>query len=383
MCPHTLRQSGIVDGALLYLREERDVPPAPEVYDVPSFAAAATERMPALWSGTLRTVGLAAVAGLLLAGSSTAAVVLQGTGPGGGSGTLTGIIFAAALILLGAPVMRLRALPAGVALTAAGAAVSVTTAAWATADPGTGALLAAGGITLAMAAWPRGRASMFPGFPAPDCFGAGRGLGAAQLEHIRRTSGRRAGGYCRHLHTGCRPADSHGDCGARRPRRRPAPGQAHHPTQHLGRRPFGPRGAHRMDHDFVRRDSNRRSRHRDCRGPAVWAALLPLALLGALTFRGLSLPLLAQRAGVYVVAAAGYLASVIVFARAAEQPFLLAGAAAVGVLVLAASAARVRDQTAARLRVVAARIELCCVLSTIPLVLGLSGAYTQLGQTFG
>ena len=114
-----------------------------------------------------------------------------------------------------------------------------------------------------------------------------------------------------------------------------------------------------MDPDFVRGDGDREAAAAVTATAAdrpVWAALLPLALLGALTFRGLSLPLLAQRAGVYVAAAAGFLASVIVLARAAEQPFLLAGAAGMGVLVLAASAARVRDQTAARLRVVAARM---------------------------
>lgn len=51
----TLRQAGIPDGSMLYLREERDVPAAPDVYDVPSFAAESTERLPALWAGPLRT----------------------------------------------------------------------------------------------------------------------------------------------------------------------------------------------------------------------------------------------------------------------------------------------------------------------------------------
>lgn len=40
----TLRQAGISDGSMLYLRDERDVPSAPDVYDVPSFTAESTER---------------------------------------------------------------------------------------------------------------------------------------------------------------------------------------------------------------------------------------------------------------------------------------------------------------------------------------------------
>jgi ESX secretion system protein EccD len=381
---HTLRQSGIVDGALLYLRDERDVPPAPEVYDVPSFAAAATERMPALWSGTMRTVGLAAVAGLLLAGSSTAAVLLQGTGPGGSSGTLTGIMFAAALILLGGPVMRLRALPAGVALTAAGAAVSVTTAAWATADPGTGALVAVGAITLAMAAMAAGTGKYVPWLSSAGLLSALGGTWAL-VNWSTSDAPLAAGlaGIAGIFTLGVAPRMATAIAGlsgldddqrqGRRITRRSTLDAVH--------------SAHGALTGWTLISSAVTATAAAVTATAadrpVWAALLPLALLGALTFRGLSLPLLAQRAGVYVAAAAGFLASVIVLARAAEQPFLLAGAAGMGLLVLAASAARVRDQTAARLRVVAARIELCCVLSTIPLVLGLSGAYTQLGQTFG
>ncbi len=95
------------------------------------------------------------------------------------------------------------------------------------------------------------------------------------------------------------------------------------------------------------------------------------------------MPLLAQRAGVYVAAAGACWGATLVFVLASKQPLWLVVAAALAVLVLVACMVRVREQTAARLRVIASRLELLCVLATIPLVLGLSGAYTQLGQTFG
>jgi hypothetical protein len=116
---------------------------------------------------------------------------------------------------------------------------------------------------------------------------------------------------------------------------------------------------------------------------AEWSLPLAAALLGSVVFRGLSLPLFWQRGGVYALAAGGLMGIAVVVSVQLQQPAYLLIAGAVGVLVLAAAQGAVREQAGARLRLLAKRMETVCVLATIPLALGLSGAYEQLGRTFG
>lgn len=146
----TLRQAGISDGSMLYLRDERDVPAAPDVYDVPSFAAESTERLPALWAGRLRTVGLATVAGLLMAAAGSSFVVLL-RGIGNRDAAFIGIAIAAALMLLGATAGRLRSVPGGLALIAAGLATAGSTA-FMVSPFATGALLLSAAVVFAVVA---------------------------------------------------------------------------------------------------------------------------------------------------------------------------------------------------------------------------------------
>lgn len=374
----SLRQAGITDGTLLYLREEVSVPPAPEVYDVASFAADTTERAPALWAGRLRTTGLASVGGILLAGSAISMVMLLGgRDPGAGAAV------ASALLLAGTGLGRWRSVPAGLALILAGlataAAVALTLGSLAQSAvffaPAVIAGLAAGAVAtrkyvpflasaglltalcgiwtvmgwstgdLPLAAGTTGIAAIFAVGVAPRLATVLTGLSALdddqrQGKRISRTSTLDAVRAAHSTLTGWTLAAS------------VMAGLSAVVTATAADRP-------------------------------AWATALAVSLLGALTLRGLSLPLLSQRAGLYVAAAGSCVGVAVALAQAFQQPWLVGGAGAVALAALFASVVRVREQTAARLRVTASRLELLCVLATIPLVLGLSGTYTQLGQTFG
>lgn len=374
----SLRQAGITDGTLLYLREEVSVPPAPEVYDVASFAADTTERAPALWAGRLRTTGLASVGGILLAGSAISMVMLLGgRDPGAGAAV------ASALLLAGTGLGRWRSVPAGLALILAGlataAAVALTLGSLAQSAvffaPAVIAGLTAGAVAtrkyvpflasaglltalcgiwtvmgwstgdLPLAAGTTGIAAIFAVGVAPRLATVLTGLSALdddqrQGKRISRTSTLDAVHAAHSTLTGWTLAAS------------VMAGLSAVVTATAADRP-------------------------------AWATALAVSLLGALTLRGLSLPLLSQRAGLYVAAAGSCVGVAVALAQAFQQPWLVGGAGAVALAALFASVVRVREQTAARLRVTASRLELLCVLATIPLVLGLSGTYTQLGQTFG
>lgn len=379
--PLTLRQSGISDGALLYLRDEREVPPAPDVYDVHSFVADATERNPVLWAGALRTAGLSAVAGLLLAGAAASMVLLGGTGHA--DGAPAGIVVAAVLMIAGAVIGRGRSIPAGLALVSSGlaasAAVSIVVG-----PLGSGALLfpAAAVLALAASAVATGRYIAFlssaalllvlGGMWAMLWWTMGDQPLAAGLTGIAAIFALGVAPRLATVLTGLSGLDDDQRQGKRISRSSTLDAvHAAHATLTGWTTTGGAVAAAAIVATATATDR------------LVWAALLSVALLGSLTFRGLSLPLLAQRAGIYVAAAAACLGLALVLAVTWTQPLLLSGAAAVAMLMLIASIIRVRDQTAARLRVTASRLELLCVLATIPMLLGLSGAYTQLGQTFG
>ncbi len=378
----TLRQAGISDGSMLYLRDERDVPAAPDVYDVPSFAAESTERLPALWAGQLRTVGLATVAGLLMAAAGSSFVVLL-RGAGNRDAAMIGIAIAAALMLLGATAGRVRSVPGGLALIAAGLATAGSTA-FMVSPFATGALLLSAALVLAVVASGMATGKYIPFLSSAGLLLLLGGLWAV-LAFSTRDQPLSAGitgivaifalGVAPRLATvltGLSGLDDDQRQGKRITRSTTLDAvHAAHAT--LTGWTLTAALVAGVAVVVVATAKNR----------PVWAVLLAVALLGALTFRGLALPLLAQRAGVYVAAAGACWGATQVFSLATKQPLWLAVAAALAVLVLVASVIKVREQTAARLRVIASRLELLCVLATIPLVLGLSGAYTQLGQTFG
>ena len=378
----TLRQAGISDGSMLYLRDERDVPSAPDVYDVPSFTAESTERLPALWADKLRSIGLSTVAGLLMAAASSSfVVVLRGTG--NRDAALIGIAIAAALMLLGAIAGRARSIPAGLALVSAGLATAAATCFIVT-PFATGALLLSAALVLALAASGVATAKYIPFLSSAGLLLTLGGLWAL-LGFSTRDQPLSAGitgivaifalGVAPRLATiltGLSGLDDDQRQGKRITRNTTLDAvHAAHAT--LTGWTLTAAVIAGVAVVVVATAKNR----------PVWAVLLAVALLGALTFRGLALPLLAQRAGVYVAAAGACWGATLVFVLASKQPLWLVVAAALAVLVLVACMVRVREQTAARLRVIASRLELLCVLATIPLVLGLSGAYTQLGQTFG
>lgn len=378
----TLRQAGIADGSMLYLRDERDVPAAPDVYDVPSFAAESTERLPALWDGRLRTLGLSTVAGLLMAAASSSfVVVLRATG--NRDAAIIGIAIAAALMLLGAVAGRARSVPAGLALIFAGLAAAAA-AAFMVAPFGTGALLLSAALILALAAAGIATGRIIPFLSSAGLLLALGGMWAV-LGFSTRDQPLAAGitgivaifalGVAPRLATvltGLSGLDDDQRQGKRITRTTTLDAvHAAHAT--LTGWTLTAAAFAGVAVVVVATAKNR----------PVWAVLLAVALLGALTFRGLAFPLLAQRAGVYAAAAGACWGATQVFVLASKQPLWLAIAAALAVLVLLACVVKVREQTAARLRVMASRLELLCVLATIPLVLGLSGAYTQLGQTFG
>ncbi|MFE4197617.1 type VII secretion integral membrane protein EccD [Paenarthrobacter sp. NPDC056912] len=378
----TLREAGISDGSMLYLRDERNVPAAPDVYDVPSFAADSTERLPALWTGNLRVIGLSVVAGLLLAAAgSSFVVVLRGTG--NKNAALIGIAIAAMLMIAGAVTGRARSTPAGLALVFAGLATAASTS-FIVAPFATGALLLAAALVVALAASAAATGKYVPFLSSAGLLLALGGMWAL-LAFSTRDQPLSAGvtgvvaifalGVAPRLATiltGLSGLDDDQRQGKRITRSTTL--DAIHAAQAtLTGWTLTAAAVACVAVVVVATAKNR----------PVWAVLLSVALLGALTFRGLALPLVAQRAGLYVAAAGACWGATQVFALATKQPLLLAVAASLAALVLVASILKVRDQTAARLRVMASRLELICVLATIPLVLGLSGAYTQLGQTFG
>ena len=378
----TLRQSGVADGTLLYLREEVSVPPAPEVYDVASFAADTTERIPALWAGSLRTTGLACIAGLLLAGSIVGAVLLlDATDAGAGFGV--GLAASTALILAGAVLGSWRSAPAGLALIVAGlsaaAAVACTLGSLALA-----AAIVAGAAVAGLAA---GAVATRKYVPCLSSAGLLAGLSgvwgliawstgdmplAAGTTGIAAIFALGVAPRLATMLTGLSALDDDQRQGKRISRQTTL--DAIH-------------AAHSTLTGWTLTASAMAGLAAVVTATATdrpgWAAALALALLGSLALRGLSLPLLTQRAGLYLAASASCLGVAVVLALGLQQPWLVCGAGAVALAVLLASVVKVRDQAAARLRVTASRMELLCVLATIPLVLGLSGAFTQLGQTFG
>jgi type VII secretion integral membrane protein EccD len=373
----TLRASAVPDGARLYLRDQGAIPPSPEVYDVASFAAESTDHAPWLWTGNLRAPGLAAVAGLLLAGSGSAAVLQQESGR-----LVFGTSLVIALILSGALLSRFRSVPAGVSVLTAGWMVAVP-AALTSGDPAPEFLLLAATVA-ALAAAGFGTRQHVPFFAAAGLLGALGSLwwavqqGTGDVPLAAATAGIAAIltlGLAPRLATvlaGLNGLDDDQRQGVRPDRQRTL--DAFH-------------RAHRTLAGWSLASALAASVAAVvvclARDRAEWSLLLAAALLGAVVFRGLALPVFWQRAGVYGLAAAGLVGVTAVVAQQLQQPacLLLVGAAAV--LVLAAAQGTVREQAAARLRLLAARTETVCVLATIPLALGLSGAYEQLGRTFG
>lgn len=378
----TLREAQVLDGSVLYLRDERDVPAAPDVYDVPSFAADSLERLPALWAGRLRLVGLSAVAALLLsAAGSSLMFLLRATGSV--TAALTGIVAAAVLMLAGALMGRVRSIPGGLSLVFAGLATAAATSAIVV-PFATGSLLLAAALVASL-----GAAGVATGKYVPFLSSAGLFLGLggvwALLGLFTRDQPLSAGiagilgifalGLAPRLATvltGLSGLDDDQRQGKRITRNTTM--DAIH-AAHATLTGWTLTAATIVGVAVVVVAT--------ARDRSLWCVLLSVSLLGALTLRGLALPLLAQRAGAYLAAAGACWGASQVFAVATKQPLLMALAAGVALLVLLASMVTFREQTAARLRVVASRLELICVLATVPLVLGLSGAYTQLGQTFG
>lgn len=374
----TLRSAAIPDGARLFLRKENAIPPAPDVYDISSFTAESTERSPWLWSGHLRSLGLATVAGLILAGSGSAAVLLS-TPPGR---LPLGIVLATVLLLAGTLLGQFRSVPAGLSVVSAGWLVGVA-AALTAGGLLPGAILVCGTV-LALAAAAVGTRQYVPFFAAAGLL-AGLGLAWGGLFLTTRDSALAAGiagivgvfslGVSPRLATiaaGLSGLDDDQRQGARPNRTRALD------SFHLAHRTLA-------GWTLISAFTAATAAVVVCLSwdRAVWSLLLASALLGSVVFRGLSLPLFGQRAGVYAAAAAGLVGAAVIVSIQLRQPAFVLVTGAVGVLVLAAAQGSVRAQTAARLRVLAARTEMICVLATIPLALGLSGAYTQLGQTFG
>ncbi|MFK0004256.1 EsaB/YukD family protein [Paenarthrobacter sp. NPDC090522] len=378
----SLREAGIQDGSVLYLRDERDVPAAPDVYDVPSFAAESLERMQALWKGRLRTVGLSAVSALLLAAAASSFVLLLRS-IGNSTAALTGIAIAAALMVAGAVLGRTRSTPGGLSLLTAGLATAAATSSIVV-PFATGSLLFAAALVLAMAT-----GALATGKYTPLLSSAGLllGLGGlwAVLGLVTRDQPLSAGivGILAIFALGIAPrlATVLTGLGALDDDQRQGKRITRNTTLDAIHAAHATLTGWTLTAAVVA--GTAALVVATARDRSVWAVLLSVSLLGALTLRGLALPLFAQRAGVYLAAAGGCWGTTYVLAVAAKQPFVLAAAAAVALLVLLASMLTVREQTAASLRVVASRLELICILAAVPLVLGLSGAYTQLGHTFG
>lgn len=374
----TLRDADVPDGARLYLRDQGALPPSPEVYDVASFAAESTDHSPLLWTGPLRTAGLAAVAGLLIAGSGCAAV-LQQQQP---ARLMFGLSLVAALLLAGALLSRFRSVPAGVSVLAAGWIVGMTFALSAGNYPPGPIMLAVTVVALAAAAF--GTRQHVPFAATAGLLGA---LGAVWWT-VQQSTGDAAvaaavTGIAAVFTLGIAPRLATVLAGL----------NGLDDDQRQGVRPHRQRtldafhGAHRTLSGWSLASALAASVAAVvvCLAwdRAVWSLLLAAALLGSVVFRGLSLPVLWQRVGVYGLAAAGLVGVTVVVSVRLDQPAYLLVTGAVGVLVLLAAQGAVREQAGARLRLLAARTETVCVLATIPLALGLSGTYEQLGRTFG
>lgn len=373
----TLRASAVPDGARLYLRDQGAIPPSPEVYDVASFAAESTDHSPWLWSGSLRAPGLAAVAGLLLAGGGSAAVLQAESSP-----LVFGLSLAGALMLAGALLSRFRSMPAGVSVLATGWMVTVPVALTSGEVPPEFLILA--GTVAALAAAGFGTRQHVPFFAAAGLLGALGALWWAVQQGTGDTALAAAvTGITAILMLGLAPRLATVLAGL----------NGLDDDQRQGARPNRQRTldafhrAHRTlaGWSLVSALAASAAAVVVCLAwdRAEWSLLLAAALLGAVVFRGLALPVFWQRAGVYGLAAAGLVGVTVVVARQLHQPAYLLIVGAVAVLVLAAAQGSVREQAAARLRLLANRTETVCVLATIPLALGLSGAYEQLGRTFG
>ena len=372
----SFRDAAIPDGARLYLRDQAAIPASPEVYDVASFAAESTERSAVLWSGPVRTAGLAAVAGLLISGSGSASVLQQP------DGTLFGVVLVAALLLAGSLVSRFRSVPAGVSVLIAGWVVGFPVALTSQGLPFGPLMLIISVLSLAAAGF--GTRQHVPFIAAAGLLGAlGTVWWAGQQATGDTALAAAVAGIVSVLTLGIAPRLATILAGL----------NGLDDDQRQGVRP----NRQRTIHAFHRA-------HRTLAGwslvsalatsfsavvlslawdRAVWSLLLAAALLGSVVFRGLSLPLFWQRAGVYGLAAVGLVGITAVVSLQLHQPAYLLIAGAVGLAVLVAAQGSVREQSGARLRLIAARTETVCVLATIPLALGLSGAYEQLGHTFG
>jgi type VII secretion integral membrane protein EccD len=372
----TLRDAAVADGARLYLRDQGAIPASPEVYDVASFAAESTERSPAVWAGSVRTAGLAAVAGLLIAGSGSAAVLQQP------DGNVFGVLLVAALLLAGSLVSRFRSLPAGVSVLIAGWIVGVPVALTSHTLPLGPLLLMTSMLALVAAGF--GTRQHVPFVAAAGLFGAfGTVWGAIQQVTGDTALAAAVTGIASILTLGIAPRlatilaglsglDDDQRQGVR-PHRQRTIDAFHRAHRTLAGWSLASALAASFSAVIVSLAWDR----------AEWSLLLAAALLGSVVFRGLSLPLFWQRAGVYGLAAAGLVGITAVVSIQLHQPAYLLIAGAVGLVVLAAAQGAVRDQAGARLRLMAMRTETVCVLATIPLALGLSGTYEQLGHTFG
>lgn len=374
----TLSAATVKDGARLYLREEGAVPPAPEVYDVASFAAEATDSSPGLWSGPLRSGGLAAVAAILLAGSAGASVLMQG--PDGGP---TGILLAAGMMVVGAAYGRFRSAAVGLPPVVAGWLVAVAGAFAAPYFPPAATILAAT-VTALVAAGVACR--MHVSFFTPASLLAGLGCLWGLVRALTGHDALAAGitGIAAVLVLGLGPRLATIVAGLDRlddeQRQGGPPSERRSVLEafHCAHRTLS--GYSILAAAVISAAAVVVCLERD---RPVWALLLASSLLGALVFRGFPLPLYLQRAAVYVLAGAGLCAAAVVLAAQLHLTAILAVPAVVGALIFAAAGASVRQQTGARLRLLAQRAEAVCVLATIPLALGLSGAYEELGRAFG
>lgn len=373
----TLRSAAVPDGARLFLRREDAIPAAPDVYDISSFTAESTERSPWLWSGR-RTFGLAAVAGIIFAGCGSAAVLLS-RGPGRLS---LGIVLAVTLLLAGSLLGRFRSFPAGLSVVSAGWVVGTAAALTSEGFP-PGAIVLCGTV-LALAAAAIGTRQHVPFLSAAGLLAVlGLAWGGLQIATGDPALAAGIAGIAGVFSLGVAPRLATIAAGL----------NGLDDDQRQGVRPHRTRvldsfhRAHRTlaGWSLVSAFTTATAAVVVCLSwdRAMWTLPLASALLGSIAFRGLSLPLFGQRAGVYAAAAAGLVGAAVIVSMHMQQPTFVLIAGLVGILVLAATQGSVRAQTAARLRVLAARTEMICVLATIPLALGLSGAYTQLGRTFG
>lgn len=374
----TLSTADVKDGARLYLRDADTVPPAPEAYDVASFTAESTDAAARLWSGPLRRGGLAAVAALLLAGSAGASVLMQG--PDGGP---TGMLLAAALMVAGAAYGHFRSAAVGLSAIAAGCIVATAAAFAAPYFPPAATILAAGVIALAAAGIAcRTYVPFFTSAALLAGLGSlwiltrlltGQDSLAAGITGVGAVLALGAGPRLATIVAGLDKFDDEQRQSGFPSPRRPVLEAFHSAHGTLSGYSLVAAGIGSAAAVAVCLERDR----------MVWAVLLAVTLLGAVAFRGFPLPLFRQRLGIYVLAGAGFCAAAAVVAGQLNQTSVFALPAACGALMLATADANVRKETGARLRLLAQRAEMACVLATVPLVIGLSGAFEQLGRTFG